>query len=89
MITIKLVFKNTDHYHKNVLTVDKVYDATYDETEPVYSSTGLYYIITDDVGQKREIHESHFITLDNTIQPMYNNIIKSIKHWINNIILIL
>ena len=77
MITIKLVFKNTDHYHKNVLTVDKVYDATYDETEPVYSSTGLYYIITDDVGQKREIHESHFITLDKWRQIQLDKVIEN------------
>jgi hypothetical protein len=77
MITIKLVFKNHDHYHKNVLTVDKVYDATYDETEPVYSSTGLYYIITDDVGQKREIHEFHFITLDKWRQIQLDKVIEN------------
>ena len=77
MTTIKLVFKNPDHYHKNVLTVDKVYDATYDETEPVYSSTGLYYIITDDVGQKREIYESHFITLEKWRQIQLDKIIQN------------
>ena len=63
MTTIKLVFKSTEHYHKEVLTVDKIYDAQYDETEVIYSSTGLYYTIKDDTGKKREIHESHFITL--------------------------
>ncbi len=77
MTTIKLVFKSTEHYHKEVLTVDKIYDAQYDETEVIYSSTGLYYTITDDTGKKREIHGSHFITLEKWRQIQLDKVIEN------------
>ena len=60
----KVVFISDDEYYLGTLTRGKVYDAHYDETEAVYSSTGLYYTITNDIGIKKEYYDGHFVTLD-------------------------
>ena len=63
-MTEKIVFISDDEYYLGTLTKGKVYDAYYDEKEPVYSSTGLYYTITNDIGIKKEYYYSYFVTLD-------------------------
>jgi hypothetical protein len=63
-MTEKVVFISDDEYYLGTLTKGKVYDAYYDETEPVYSSTGFYYKLTNDIGIKAEYYYGYFVTLD-------------------------
>ena len=60
----KVVFISDDEYYLGTLTKGKVYDAYYDETEPVYSSTGFYYKLTNDIGIQAEYYYGYFVTLD-------------------------
>ena len=63
-MTEKVVFISNDEYYLGTLTKGKVYDAYYDETEPVYSSTGFYYKLTNDFGIQAEYYYGYFVTLD-------------------------
>jgi len=75
MINEKLVCITKDDYYIGTLTFGKIYDATFDETEHVYSSTGLYYTITNDINIKAEYHESHFMTLKKWRHSQLNKLI--------------
>lgn len=75
MTNEKIVCVTKNEYYIGTLTYGKIYDATWDETEPVYSSTGLYYTIINDVGIKHQYHDSHFISLDKWRQTQLNKII--------------
>jgi hypothetical protein len=61
-VTEKLVCINTDEFYLNLLTYGKIYNATW-TPQAVYSSDGVYWEITNDLGQTKEYHESKFITL--------------------------
>lgn len=74
-MTENIVCISKNPYFIGTLTFGKTYQAYYDETEPIYSSTGLYYTITNDVGIKHEYHESHFVTLQKWRQSQLNKII--------------
>jgi hypothetical protein len=62
MISVKLVcIKNIDSFNDDLnLTIGKVYDAKYDNSQVVYSSEGLYYLMKDDSGIMTEYHGSYF-----------------------------
>jgi hypothetical protein len=70
-----LVCINTDEYYLGTLTFGKIYKATW-IPQAVYSSTGLYWEITNDIGVKSEYHESKFITLEKWRQEKLNKILK-------------
>lgn len=74
-MTEKVVFISDDEYYLGTLTKGKTYDAYYDETEPVYSSTGFYYTITNDVGIKSEYYYGYFTTLDKWRETQIDNIL--------------
>ena len=84
MTTIKVVFTSHDIYfnrlitHSGTLTPNKIYEATFDETEPVYSSTGLYYKIVNDLGKSQEYYSGHFTELNKfrDIQMMLIGLLK-------------
>jgi hypothetical protein len=57
-----LVCINKDSYYKDI-TYGKIYDAIWQE-EIVYSSDGIYYEITNDLGLKKQYHSSKFIKLE-------------------------
>ncbi len=74
-MTEKVVFISDDIYYIGTLTIGKVYDAWYDETESVYSSTGLYYKITNDIGVVHEYYYGLFMNLKEWRELKINNII--------------
>ncbi len=74
-MTEKIVFISDDEYYLGTLTKGKVYDAYYDEKEPVYSSTGLYYKLTYDIGIQKEYYYGHFVTLDKWREKQLNEIL--------------
>ncbi len=74
-MTEKIVFISDDEYYLGTLTKGKVYDAYYDEKEPVYSSTGLYYKLTNDIGIQKEYYYGHFVTLDKWREKQLNEIL--------------
>ena len=61
MIDIKVVYIGESEYN---LTKFKTYDAKYDEMEPVYSSTGLYYRVINDKGTEGSYYTEKFIDVD-------------------------
>lgn len=75
MIKEKIICTTKDDYYTGTLTFGKIYDTHYDETEPVYSSTGLYWTIINDVGIKAEYHKKYFMTLQKWRQAQLNKII--------------
>lgn len=62
LINKKLVCINTDEYYKDFLTYGKIYDATWLPVA-VYSSEGIYWNIINDIGERKQYHESKFTTL--------------------------
>jgi|Laugresu1bdmlbsd_1035121.scaffolds.fasta_scaffold90310_2 hypothetical protein len=74
-MTEKVVFVSKDDYYIGTLTIGKVYDAWYDETVPVYSSTGFYYTITNDIGLDKEYYYGLFMTLKNWREQQINKIL--------------
>ena len=59
------VYKPRSEWHRRTdLTVDKIYNCEWNG-EMVYSSDGIYYKLISDLGRNIEVHESHFITLEN------------------------
>jgi hypothetical protein len=70
-----LVCINTDEYYLGTLTYGKLYQG-YWESKMVYSSDGVYWEITNDIGVKSEYHESKFITLEKWRQEKLNKILK-------------
>lgn len=74
-MTQDIVCITKDDYYIGTLTFGKTYQAYYNEKEPVYSSTGLYYTITNDIGVKAEYHESHFISKQKWRESQLNKII--------------
>jgi len=74
-MTEKVVFISSDKYYLGTLTKGKVYDAWYDETEPIYSSTGLYYKITNDIGIVHEYYYELFMNLKEWRELKLNDII--------------
>jgi hypothetical protein len=75
MTNVKVVYKSTDPFYKDVLTIGKVYDAEYDESEPVYSSTGYYYTLKNDKGLKAQYYYGHFTELDKLRELKINDIL--------------
>lgn len=58
------VYKPTSDWHKRSdMTEGEKYDCRWNN-EVVYSSDGVYYELTNDRGEKIEVHESHLIPLD-------------------------
>lgn len=73
-VTEKLVCINTDEFYLNLLTYGKIYNATW-TPQAVYSSDGVYWEITNDLGQTKEYHESKFITLKQWREKQINLIL--------------
>ncbi len=71
----KIVFISDDDYYIGTLTKGKIYDAEYNEKEPVYSSTGFYYRITNDIGVSQEYYYGLFTTLKEWRQLQIQKII--------------
>ena len=63
MIKLDIVFISDDPYYLGTLTKGKVYEAKYDDKEVVYSSTGYYYELINDVGIKQLYYYGMFKTL--------------------------
>jgi hypothetical protein len=61
MIDVKLIYIGETEYN---LTKFNLYDAKYDEMEPVYSSTGLYYRVINDLGNEQSYYYALFIEVD-------------------------
>jgi hypothetical protein len=60
----KIVCVNKRDHHKDELTIDKIYDAWYDEKEFYGSSTGFYYTIINDRGIRQEYYFGYFKTVE-------------------------
>lgn len=75
MINEKVVCITKDDCYISTLTYGKIYDATWDENEPIYSPTGLYLTITNDIGVKAGYHEKNFITIKKWRELKLNKII--------------
>jgi hypothetical protein len=63
-MTEKIVFISNDDYYTGTLTIGKVYTGEYNENEPVYSSTGFYYKLTNDIGITQEYYYGLFMKLE-------------------------
>jgi hypothetical protein len=72
---VQVVFIWEDPYYEDVLTRGKIYDAYYDEEEPVYSSTGFYYTVKNDIGHEAQYYYGMFKTLDQYRQEKINKIL--------------
>lgn len=59
---IELVCITKDEYYLGTLTTGKIYKGSI-EDKVVYSSDGVYYKITNDVGILGDYHQSLFISL--------------------------
>jgi len=63
MIKLDIVFISEDTYYLGTLTKGKIYEAEYDDKEVVYSSTGYYYELINDIGIKQLYYYGMFKTL--------------------------
>lgn len=63
MIKLDIVFISEDPYYLGTLTKRKIYEAEYDDKEVVYSSTGYYYELINDIGIKQLYYDGMFKTL--------------------------
>jgi hypothetical protein len=61
---MKLLYKPSSDWHKrDDMTIGKIYRGDY-PNRPVYSSDGIYYLVTNDWGKQIEVHQNHLIQLD-------------------------
>lgn len=72
---MKVVCVTIDPYYDDVLTWGKVYDAQV-EDEEVYSSTGFYYVVTNDLGFKAQYYYGHFVSLEKWRESKIDKIFK-------------
>jgi hypothetical protein len=63
MIKLDIVFISEDPYYLGTLTKGKIYGAKYDDKEVVYSSTGYYYELINDIDIKQLYYYGMFKTL--------------------------
>ena len=68
------VYKPVSDWHKRSdLTEGKSYDCEWNG-EMVYSSTGAYFKLINDLGKEIEVHDTHFIRLDEYREQKLNEI---------------
>jgi hypothetical protein len=76
MIKLDIVFISEDPYYLGTLTKGKIYEAEYDDKEAVYSSTGYYYQLINDIGYKTSYYYGMFKTLSDYREEKISKIIK-------------
>lgn len=76
MIKLDIVFISEDPYYLGTLTKGKIYEAEYDAEEAVYSSTGYYYELINDIGIKHLYYYGMFKTLSECREEKISKIIK-------------
>jgi hypothetical protein len=68
------LYKPSSEWHRrDDLTPGKIYDCEWNG-EVVYSSDGIYYELISDLGNKIDVHESHFISLDKVREDKLNKL---------------
>jgi len=75
---MKMVFVSDEDYKEGFynLTNSKVYDVEYiNPNEPIYSSTGIYYEVINDISEMKILYESNFIHLEKWRELQINKII--------------
>lgn len=76
MTKLDIVFISEDPYYLGTLTKGKIYEAEYDDKEVVYSSTGYYYELKNDIGIKHLYYYGMFKTLSEYREEKISKIIK-------------
>ena len=76
MTKLDIVFISEDPYYLGTLTKGKIYEAEYDDKEVVYSSTGYYYELINDIGIKHLYYYGMFKTLSECREEKISKIIK-------------
>jgi hypothetical protein len=68
------IYKPRSDWHRRFdLTPGEQYDCEWNG-EMVYSSDGTYYKLISDLGKEIEVHETHFIRLDDFRQNKLNDL---------------
>jgi hypothetical protein len=68
------IYKPRSDWHRRFdLTPEEHYDCEWNG-EMVYSSDGAYYRLVSDLGKTIEVHETHFIRLDDFRQNKLNDL---------------